>query len=449
MKSIERLEGNRAGMLFTVFIRNLYFFIPVILDAVYLSKITTIGISGIGVIVPVLYLIKLFQRSFSHSTVLEAQKLNTGKGENREEIRALLCICFYYLFGISLLFMFSFPLLVRVLNSAFWKFDGDVKTVLLVYSRWISPRIFLTGAWLYINAFFRIHFEPEHATKIGLVTVIANVVFNTLCMFYLIDDPASAAKYLALATVLSTLISIILGIIYIFRHYRDYISVQFSYLRDLQLVKLRIKSMLTVLFESASSALAFNVYIVFLTKFGSDVMVAFSFVESMIGVCHSWNVSVAYWNQSYISQMIDYTKRSISREKYRYFLRSVLIFLAITFLISIALIAFYFLVLRYFVDHSAAVQRYILFFLLVDMLLQLGRLCNVTNVSFLLILNKYKRLLWNTVVIKYLFFLLLLYINDVFLGPRFVAIPVALFVLDEYLRGIANFRTCRRYVTVG
>lgn len=402
------------------------------IDTFMLSGYSDKAVAGVGAANQyVSILILLFQMVSGGAGIIISQYLG-AKNEKKSSHVALVAIMSNLLFGIFIsIAMFAFSGKILGLMN----FEKDVFLYSKDYLVIIGSFSFLQANSITVSAILRSHGHVKYPMLVNMGSNFLNIIGNAIFIYGLFGAPILGVKGVAISTVISQLI----GLLVMFFILKRNVGLSFSVKEVLKVPKeeiiVHLKSIFKIGGPSAGESLSYNVAQIVITSFistmGVYVLSTRFYVFNLMFYIMMFGLATAQATQIMIGYLIGAGKKD---EAYKACIHSLKLSAMVSFFVAIAFALFGKMFLSLFTEDMNIINLGGVLFI-ITIILEPGRTFNLVIGYSLKGAGDAKFTLYLGVTSMWLVLVSMSYFLGVILRLGLVGVWLA-FAMDEWLRGI-------------
>jgi len=402
------------------------------IDTFMLSGYSDYAVTGVGASNQyVSILILLFQMVSGGAGIIIAQYLG-AKNSNKASNVALVAIMFNLVFAVlisAIMFAFSEKMLMIMnLEREVFLFSKEYLVIMGSFS-------FLQALNITISAILRSYGHVKYPMLVNMSVNVLNIMGNAVFIYGLYGMPVLGVKGVAIATVGSQTI----GVLVLFVILKRNVGISFSLTKVLKIPKVEINDILKSIYKiggpSAGEALSYNTAQIVVTSIistiGTYALTTRFYVYSLMFYIMMFGLATAQATQIMIGHLIGAGKKD---EAYKTCIRSLKLSIMVSFFVAIVFAIFGKTLLGLFTEDMNIINLGSILFI-ITIILEPGRTFNLVIGHSLKGAGDAKYILILGLLSMWLVLVLMSYVLGIVMGLGLVGVWIA-FAADEWLRGI-------------
>lgn len=411
-----------------IFIEILLFMLLGNIDTIMLSKYSDGAVAAVGLSNQIISMVNImFGIITSGTAILIAQYLGAEKRKLASQVVGV-SLMVNLIFGLTLsgLMIFSGKNILKLMNLPPTLIDNSAE-----YLSIVGGFLFLHALLMTMTAIVRSHGFTKISMFVVLGMNLINIIGDYIFIFGPLGLPILGVKGVALATVFSKFIGLILMSIFLFRN----IGSTFKLKSIMPFPKHILKSLLKVGIPSAGEQISYNfsqfVITYIITLIGVNSLTTKIYVQNIVMFVFLFSIAIGQGTQILIGHLVGKNEKA---NAYSVCLKSLRAALLISSILGLIFAVFSKSLLSLFTQDSAIITVGVSIFI-IDAILEPGRTLNLVIINSLRAAGDVKFPVYVGILSMWGLSVTLAYFLGVHLGLGLVGVWCA-FAIDEWFRGI-------------
>lgn len=437
MSKFKKIDGSTQPLVLAlpIFIELLLFMIMGNVDTIMLSRYSDLAVASVGNANQILNtLLILFNITTAATGIMVAQYLGASKKESLNQIYTMgYAMNIILAVSISIgLYLFQMPFF-KAINMPL-----ELYTDTQAYLNTTLLFLFVPALFTLSSMILKSHGITKLSMYLALIMNIVNVIGNYIFLFGPFGLPVLGVKGVAISTVVSRSIAVVIMLYVLFKHLRISINPKNLLPFPMPLFKRFIKLGLPSAGEPISYQFSQMVIFSFINLMGTTTVTTRIYVQILVWFTFLGSMAIAQANQIIVGHLIGANQEDRAQKM---ILKSFIQSLAITLSVSLVFVLFRHSLLKIFTSNPDII-RLGATILVIDLFVEVGRVANLViigafkaagDVNYPVIVGIFSMWLIST---------LGAYVLGIHFGMGLVGIWIAM-AADEIFRGILMFRRLR------